>query len=267
MDGIGMTDEHKGNAHLFAYGSDFNALSFFVRQTILNTVNVAIPVRVDTVERNGTGSGAGYISATPLVCQLDGNGNRLQPVSIPRLPYFRLQHGTAAVVCDPVPGDVGLAIFAQQDTSKLTGQNEPADPGSFRTFDMSDGFYIGGFWGQVPKTFIHIEQSGDIVVTAPASDTVNSPRVTVNCSTAQINASASVTVDTPQTTITGDATIKKNLIVAGKITGQGGLAVSGGGGATVSGDMKATGDVTAGGISVQNHTHPGDSGGTTGKAQ
>lgn len=239
-----MTEQRKGNAHLFAYGSDFNALNFFVRQMILSTVNVAIPVRVDTVERNGTGNGAGYISATPLVCQLDGDGKRLEPVSIPRLPYFRLQHGTAAVVCDPVPGDVGLAIFAQQDCSKLTGQNAPAEPGSFRVFDMSDGFYIGGFWGPVPKTFIHIEQSGDIVVTAPASDTVNSPKVTVNCDTAQVIASKSVTVDTPQTTITGNATIQKNLTVAGNVS--------------------ASGDVTAGGISLKGHTHPGDSGGTTG---
>lgn len=254
-----MSEQKKGNAHLFAYGSDFNALHYFVRQLILSTVNVCIPVRVDTVERNGVGNGAGYISATPLVCQLDGDGKRLEPVSIPRLPYFRLQHGTAAIVCDPVPGDVGLAIFAQQDTSKLTGQNEPSEPGSFRVFDMSDGFYLGGFWGPAPKTFIHIEQSGDIVVTAPTSDTVNSPRVTVNCDTAKVVASQSVTVDTPTTTITGDATIKKNLTVAGKITGAGGLSISG--------DVTATGDVTAGGISVQNHTHPGDSGGTTGKAQ
>ena len=251
-----MSEERKGNARIFDYGSDFNSLSFFIRQSILNTVNVAIPVRVDTVERNATEQGAGYLSATPLVCQLDGSGNRLEPVSIPRLPYFRLQHGTAAIVCDPAPGDVGLAVFAQQDTSKLTGKNEPVPPGSLRVFDMSDGFYLGGFWGPTPKTFIHIEQSGDIVVTAPASETVNTPTITVNCSTARVNAKDSATIDTPETTITGNATIKKNLIVAGSITGRRGMTISGG--ATVSGD------VTADGISLKSHTHPGDSGGTTG---
>lgn len=81
--------------------------------------------------------------------------------------------------------------------------------------------------------------------------------VTINCTTATVNASSSVTLDTPKTDITGV------LNVTGLITGKGGLAVSGGGGAavTVSGNMSlegqidASSDVTAGGISLMNHTH------------
>lgn len=61
----------------------------------------------------------------------------------------------------------------------------------------------------------------------------------------------------------------------GQITGQGGMAISGGNGgasATITGDIKldgtmnATGDVTAGGISLKNHTHQGVHG-QTGSAQ
>lgn len=81
--------------------------------------------------------------------------------------------------------------------------------------------------------------------------------VTINCTTATVNASSSVTLDTPKTYITGV------LNVAGLITGSGGLAVSGGSGAavTVSGNMSlqgqidASNDVTAGGISLMGHTH------------
>lgn len=81
--------------------------------------------------------------------------------------------------------------------------------------------------------------------------------VTINCTTATVNASSSVTLDTPKTDITGV------LNVAGLITGKGGLAVSGGGGAavTVTGNMKlqgqieASSDVTAGGISLMKHKH------------
>lgn len=81
--------------------------------------------------------------------------------------------------------------------------------------------------------------------------------VTINCTTATVNASSSVTLDTPKTDITGV------LNVTGLITGKGGLAVSGGSGAAVSvtGDMNlkgqidASNDVTAGGISLMNHTH------------
>jgi phage baseplate assembly protein V len=81
--------------------------------------------------------------------------------------------------------------------------------------------------------------------------------VTINCTTATVNASSSVTLDTPKTDITGV------LNVTGLITGKGGLAVSGGGGAavTVSGNMNlegqidASSDVTAGGISLMKHKH------------
>lgn len=249
-----MAEQLRQNARISAYGSDFNGMDFLIQNAIKRMVSTAIPVRVDAVERNGDGAAAGYVDATPLVCQTAADGSALDPVSIPRLPYFRYQHGTAAVICDPKVGDVGLAIFAQQDVSRLDGGNEPVPPGSFRSFDMSDGFYIGGFWGAKPETFVHLEDSGHITITAPQA-------VTVNTANATVNASGSVKVDTPETTITGNATIQKNLTVGGKITGSGGMALSGGGGATISGD------VVADGISLKNHTHPGDSGGTTGGAQ
>lgn len=81
--------------------------------------------------------------------------------------------------------------------------------------------------------------------------------VTINCTTATVKASSSVTLDTPKTDVTGV------LNVTGLITGKGGLAVSGGGGAavTVSGNMNlegqidASSDVVAGGISLMNHVH------------
>lgn len=81
--------------------------------------------------------------------------------------------------------------------------------------------------------------------------------VTINCTTATVKASSSVTLDTPKTDVTGA------LNVTGLITGKGGLAVSGGSGAAVSvtGDMNlqgqvdASGDVKAGGISLMNHVH------------
>lgn len=81
--------------------------------------------------------------------------------------------------------------------------------------------------------------------------------VTIHCTTATVNASSGITLDTPKTDVTGV------LNVAGLITGKGGLAVSGGGGAavTVTGNMKlqgqieASSDVTAGGISLMKHKH------------
>lgn len=246
-------------ARISDVASPYNQQLYLIKQIIKQTVSTAIPVRVDSVERAGDGSGALYVSATPLVAQTDADGNLIAPVSIPKLPYFRLQHGTAAVICDPVPGDVGLAIFAQQDTSNLSGGTSPVVPGSFRCFDMSDGFYVGGFWGQTPTTYVHLEDSGQITITAPQSVVINARSVSAICQTATVSASESTTIDSPATTITG------TLSVNGLITGSGGLSISGGSGAIVDGDLRTTGDVEAGAISLQSHVHGGveTGGGTT----
>lgn len=91
-------------------------------------------------------------------------------------------------------------------------------------------------------------------------------------SSARVKA-ASVTIDTPTTTITGAVTIQKTLHVEGAITGTGGMAISGGTGgasATVTGNielrgsMQSTGDVVAEGISLSGHTHTCPDGSTSG---
>ncbi|ASJ26205.1 phage baseplate assembly protein V [Laribacter hongkongensis] len=72
-------------------------------------------------------------------------------------------------------------------------------------------------------------------------------------------ASEGMEFDTPDAKFTGAVTVKEAL------TGTGGMAISGGDGARVEGSLHATGDVSAGDISLTGHTHPGDSGGMTGK--
>lgn len=58
-------------------------------------------------------------------------------------------------------------------------------------------------------------------------------------------------------TVDADCVVKKSLTVNGLLTYTAGMAGSGGGAsaATITGSLKATGDITAGNISVQNHTH------------
>lgn len=239
---------------------DFNALNFLIKNTILNMVNVAIPVRVDSVERSGESAGAGYLSATPLIQQRDASGDALQNVSIPKLRFFRYQHGVASIICDPKPGDVGLAVFAHQDVSGLDGGNEPKPPLSFRVFDVSDGFYFGGFWGKTPTTFIKIEDAGTVEITAPESVTVNTSSAVVNCDLANVSANSKVDIATQTVNVnasTGMNFDTPTLTVTGQIVGSGGLAISGGSGASVTGSLTTTGDVTAGGISLQSHTHGG----------
>lgn len=255
-----MSEELSQNSGEFTGSSEYNVLDFVIRSIVCGLVNTAIPVRVDKVERPAEGGGAGYLSATPLIKMRSAKGDALDVVSIPKLRWFRLQHGTAAIIVDPKPGDIGLAVFAQQDVSALNGGSEPIQPGSFRCYSISDGFYFGGFWGQKPTTFIRIEDNGQVTVTAPQSVVVNSIDVTVN-------ASGSTKIDSPSVTITGDTTIEKTLTVRELISGTGGMTVSGGSGASVTGNLSTTGDVTAGGISLQTHVHDCPQGGTTSEAK
>ena len=167
------------NRKLNSGASEFNALSFMIEQAIKGMVNTAIPVRVDSCTKPGVGGAAGYVSATPLVQQRGADGKSLMPVSLPQLPFFRLQCGTAAVVLDPQPGDVGLAVFSQQDSSNLeAGKTDPVQAGSFRCFDMSDGFYVGGFYGQVPQTYVHLDpEKGEAYIKAPTKITIDAPQI------------------------------------------------------------------------------------------
>ena len=192
----------KGVANYNANNSEYNAISFIVQQAIREQVNTCIVCRV--VKRSGA-----YVDVLPLVTQISGKGEAIQPTTLYKLPYMRYHAGIAAVILDPVPGDIGLAVFASKDCSNVkTGTSTPQQPGSFRGNTMANGFYIGGFLNKAPSTFVELKQSGEIVITAPGGLTVN-----------------------------GDI--------------------------TVNGSQTLTGDCVAAGISLDNHIHTGDSGGTT----
>lgn len=212
------------NRKLNSEASEYNALSFMMEQMIKGMVNTAIPVRVDSCTKPGVGGAAGYVSATPLVQQRGADGKALQPVSLPQLPFFRLQCGTAAVVLDPQPGDVGLAIFSQQDASNLeAGKTDPVQAGSFRCFDMSDGFYCGGFLNKAPTTYIHLDpEKGEITIKSPTKITLESQTIELKGALQMGNTAGSGSGDTIALTgniqATGSATFDGNIRSNGSIT-------------------------------------------------
>lgn len=223
---MSQNEERTSNRRLNSSSSAYNAISFVIENAVKGMVNTCIPVRVDSCTAPGTGGAAGYVSCTPLVTQMSADGKALAPVSLPQLPFFRLQCGTAAIVADPKPGDIGLAVFAQQDCSAIPqGGTEPVQPGSFRSFDMSDGFYIGGFLNTAPTMFIELAQDG---------------------STINVKAPSTLSIEAPTVKIKGNVQITGNVNTAGT--------------------MASTGDMTAGSISMQGHRHGGveTGGGTSG---
>ena len=180
-----MSETAKGQRNPHSGTSEYNALEFMIRQGIKGQVHTAIPVRVQAVDGL-------FVDVLPLVSQIDGFGKAVEPTTIYHLPIFRYHAGVAAFIVDPVPGDIGLAVFAQADSSNVQeGTSTPQQPGSFRRFSQSDGFYFGGFHKSSPSVFIEIKQDSTIQIVAPTSVTVTSPKVDFS----------------GNLTVTGDATI------------------------------------------------------------
>lgn len=224
-----MSDkELSANYDNFASSNPLNSMEFFIRSLISQVVSTSLPVVVTAVERKGEDAGAGYVTVKPLLQPRNNSGDGLEVTTIPKLPYFRLQHGKAAIICDPRVGDIGLAVVAKHDISNINGSTTPKVPATYRKFDPSDSFYIGGFWGKAPEVFIHLEDEGTIKIKAPTKITMDAPEC-------EVNASTSFTVNSAQINLNGP------------ISGGG----SGGADATFSGD------VTAKNISLTSHTHTG----------
>ena len=203
------------NRRLNSGASEFNALSFMIEQAIKGLVNTAIPVRVDSCTKPGVGGAAGYVSATPLVQQRGADGKALMPVSLPQLPYYRVQAGTAAVVLDPQPGDIGLAVFSQQDASNVKeGTSEPVQAGSFRAFDMSDGFFVATHYGQTPTTFVHLDpEKGEVTVKAPTKITIDAPQIELKGAVTMGGAGSSDTI-----TLDGSIVTNGNITTTGNVS-------------------------------------------------
>ena len=204
------------NRKLNSGASEYNAISFLVEQMIKGMVNTAIPVRVDSCTKPGVGGAAGYVSATPLVQQRGADGKALMPVSLPQLPYYRVQAGTAAVVLDPQPGDIGLAVFSQQDASNVkAGTSEPVQAGSFRAFDMSDGYYCCSVLNQTPTTYVHLDpEKGEVTVKAPTKITIDAPQIELKGAVSMGGASGGA--DT--ITLDGNITTNGNFTTTGNVS-------------------------------------------------
>ena len=160
-------NEVRGVANYAAGNSQYNALSFMIQQAIREQVNTCVICKV-------VGVSSGYVDVLPMVTQVSGKGEAIPPTTLYKLPYMRYHAGVAAVILDPVPGDIGLAVFAGKDCSNVkVGTSEPVPPASFRDNSMANGFYIGGFLNQAPSVSIELTQGGAVNITAPGGVNIN----------------------------------------------------------------------------------------------
>lgn len=157
-----------------------------------------------------------------------------------------------------VPGDECLVVFSSRCIDGWWQSGDTAPPTEHRMHDLSDGFAIVGPFSQKTKIsnistttaqfrsddgklFVDLDHAGGIAtVTAPTQIIMNAPIIVMNAAT-------HVEMNTPLTEIDG---IIQVLNTSGVATAS-----------TVNGTLRATGDVFAATIGLQEHHHSA-SGGT-----
>lgn len=239
---------------------EFNNIAFMVQQA-LGKMQTATLVRIESCTNAGGLSPVGYVDVTPLVNQLDGQGNPTPHVTIYNVPYFRLQGGANGIIIDPQKGDIGVAVFASRDISQVKTTKKQGNPGSHRQYSFADGMYLGGMLNGTPTQYIQFSTAG-IRIHSPTRVKIDAPDVLIEAQTVEINASTSTTVTTPTFTVNGNTVLNGTLNAGGDA----------GGSASFSGTMHVVQDVTvdadvvASGTSLHNHVHGGvqPGGGNTG---
>lgn len=168
-------DSTSGTMGLSSGDSEFNALTFLVRQ-MLNGVRTATLVQVVSVTNAGGVEAVGFVDIQILVQRVDGAGQVIDAGIVHDVPYLRLQGGANAVILDPQVGDIGIALMADRDISAVVATKAQAAPGSNRKHDAADALYLGGVLNGVPQQYVRFA-AGGVEVVSPTKVTVRAPDV------------------------------------------------------------------------------------------
>lgn len=226
---------------MFGYGqqepydstSSFNTISFIIRQMIAKMSTMKL-VKVVKVHGNGAVAAAGTVDVMPLVNQIDGNGNSTPHGVVYGIPWWRLQGGANAVICDPEVGDIGYVDVADRDSSSVVRTKTQANPGSLRRYDLADGIYVGGCLNPVPKQYIQFTDTGINIVDTNGNQLQFGPT---------------------GITVIGNLIVQNNLQLGGNVQAVDGSTYAGN--IHISGTVTADTNVVGGGKSLNSHEHSG----------
>ena len=116
------------------------------------------------------------VDILPLLTQVDPTGAMIETSVIYGAPVFRLQRGASAVIMDPAPGDIGLALICDGDTTIVRANREPSVPGGRRRHSRSDAVYLGGVLNAVPTEYVKFNGNG-IDVKSPGTVNINGLKI------------------------------------------------------------------------------------------
>ena len=157
---------------------DYTALRLMVQQ-MLSRVNTVALVRVVKSYPGGTGP-IGEVDVEPMVNLLDGAGDGKALSTLHNLPCLRIQGGANAMILDPKPGDIGIAVFCSRDISTVKRTKKPGNPGSWATHSMSDGLYLGGVLNGAPSQYVQFHDGGGITIHSTGAVNIVSTSLTHN---------------------------------------------------------------------------------------
>ena len=187
--------------------SEYNRHQFLITQALAR-MNTAMLVMVKSVTNSGGISSVGYVTVVPMVHQVDGAGNTTPHGPISNVPYCRVQGGVNAVILDPVPGDIGVAVFASRDISKVKNSRSPGPPNSRRRYRMADAMYLFGALNAAPKQYVCFNSKG-IQVVSPTEIDLTAPIIKINATTTLTldGASSSIQVENGTVGITASSAV------------------------------------------------------------
>ena len=203
-------------------GSPFGIFEMAISQYLGGRLGVLQPVEI--VSTDGK-----FATVRPLLAHYDTTGKPI-PINddahIPNIPVVQPFGKNGQFQFNPAPGDQGLLIACNWDTTNYKKTSSASMVGSGRQFSWSDGFFL-------PVSFQN-SPAGALIKNGDSEIALDKNAIDVKTNTLNVDANTEHTGDI---TITGDVTITGNITVTGEIT--------------------ATQDITAGTTSLQTHIHSG----------
>lgn len=168
----------------------------------------------------------------------DPDGLKDMPV-IQNIPVIHPSAGTAIVSFPVQVGDIVALMFCSRsiDNFLISDGSRPIDPQDYRQFHTDDCYAVLGLYpfskalgshpsdlevrmnsGTPKEVKIALNPEGEVVITSPTNTIVNSTStVQVNTETAIVTASDSVTIDSPQTTCTGELRVDGGVSIGSDV--------------------------------------------------
>jgi hypothetical protein len=240
----------------------------------MNKVFTAIPCIVVNVQDDLAEL---RVDVQPCIDILKQDGTTEPRAVILNVPVMFPATSTSALTMPVNKNDTVLVVFSMRAMEMFSeSDGRPSVPDNYAKFNKKDAIAIVGLFprrksinnpkkrafkhstkdtvlshniGTASEVEVRLKANGDVIINSPTKVEVNCASIVANCDTAEVNATSSLSVTSPDTTWLG------NIQLTGNLTQTGIFALTGI--ATMSSTLVVAGNVTSAGKSFATHTHIG----------